>query len=554
MNTDDEPVRGVDPRSTSVDAVLRARDRSLAPKSRLAVAVFIVILGVAAVLAVTSHEIYDHNEDRLLNLRVRELGLVLTAAVNATETPVASAAAFANATEGSPAKFREFAKVYVGPHRQFSSLSLWSPSSSTSSPLAFVGSSPVIQSEPGHAKAMLAATRLGRLAVINELNSSAGPSIGYAFASGDYVAYARQKLLPSRHSRLQANSAFADLNYAFYLGHTRNSANLLVTNASTLPLRGPTASELTPFGSSRLLLVITPRDSLGGTFFERLPWLILAFGLGIALAAAVLTDRLVQRRRRAEDLARSLDHSVAENQRLYAEQRGIAQELQHALLPEALPALEGLEASVRYLPGTQGLDVGGDWYDVVSLEPATVVLVVGDVSGRGLRAATTMASLRSTAVAYAADGDDPGPILEKLNRLVRSGPHDYFATVLCARVEIESHRVTVASAGHLAPLVLDGAGARFVEFRAGAPVGVAESSQYVETTITVGEAATVIAYTDGLVERRGEVLDTGLERLRDAALKAVADPLELLVAHLVEDLLQDENSDDTAILAVRWRD
>jgi serine phosphatase RsbU (regulator of sigma subunit) len=558
VNTDtaDSAGSGVEPGQApvDVDAVLASGRASFAPTSRLAVVVLVAMLAIAAALAIASHVIYDRNENRLLDLRVKELGLVLTAAVNATETPVASAAAFANATDGSPSKFEAFAKPYVGPKSQFTSLSLWSPHNSVAKPVAVAGPAPVIESQPQRARAMLAVSEKGQLAVVNELSASAGPNIGYAFASGGYVVYAQRAILPNRHSRLEANSAFADLDYAFYLGRRMDGSDLLVTDAASLPLRGRTAGEVTPFGSSELTLVIAPHGSLGGMFFERLPWVIAAFGLVIALAAALLTDRLVQRRRRAEELARSLDHSVAENQRLYAEQRGIAQELQHALLPEALPTFEGLDASVRYLPGTLGLDVGGDWYDVVALDPGTLVLVVGDVSGRGLRAATTMASLRSTAVAYAADGDSPGVILEKLDRLVHSGPHDYFATVLCARIEIDSHRVTVASAGHLAPLVLDAAGPRFVEFKTGAPIGAVERPEYDETILTVGKAATLIAYTDGLVERRGEVLDIGLDRLRDAAVTAAAGSVDELVSSLVNELLETDNSDDTAIVAVRWRD
>jgi serine phosphatase RsbU (regulator of sigma subunit) len=546
---------GGDPRQAESRQPRRPRRVTRTQTSPLVLGVLIVLLGITAALAVASHVIYARNEDRLLKLRGKELELVLTAAVSATETPVVSASAFANATDGNPAKFRAFAKQYVGPQNQFASMSLWSAHSSAATPAAVQGPAPVIESQPARVRAMLrAAFAKNQLVVVNELNSGGRPSIGYAIASGGYVVYVQRDLLANRHSRLEANSAFADLTYAFYLGRQIRSSNLLVTDAATLPLRGRTARELTPFGDTQLTLVITPRGSLGGSFFERLPWVIAGFGLLIALAAALLTDRLVRGRLSAERLARSLDQSVAENQRLYAEQRGIAQELQHALLPEALPSFDGLEASVRYLPGTLGLDVGGDWYDVVSVGPETLMLVVGDVSGRGLRAATTMASLRNTTVAYAAEGDGPGDVLAKLDRLVRSSPHDYFATVLCARIEIDSHRVTVASAGHLAPLVLDDAGARFLEFKTGAPVGAVEGTTFEETTVTVGRGATLIVYTDGLVERRGEVLDAGLERLRDAAVAGSAGTIDQLVSSLVDDLLETDSSDDTAIVAVRWRD
>src|SRR6202035_4731515 len=97
------------------------------------------------------------------------------------------------------------------------------------------------------------------------------------------------------------------------------------------------ASNTVPFGDSAFTLIVTPRDSLGGTFFELLPWLIAVVGTALSLAAALLTDRLQRRRRGAEELAINLDRVAEENRRLYAEQRDIAQTLQHALLPESLP-------------------------------------------------------------------------------------------------------------------------------------------------------------------------------------------------------------------------
>ena len=518
-------------------------------------AVLIAILAVTAAFALAARDIYDHNETHLLDLRVRELGLVLAAAVQTTETPVSSAAALAGVTNGNPRQFRLFAAPQVGGGRAFLSLSLWSLHGSRAAPSVVVGPAPLIESRPSSARSLLAklARNPSQLVVVNELDSPT-PLIGYAIASepGGWVAYAERPLPADRHSRLQANSAFDDLNYAFYLGDRARAADLLVTDVPALPLRGRRATDVVAFGDSALTIVVTPRGSLGGTFFDDLPWLIVAIGAVIALAAALLTDRLVHRRRRAEELARSLDLAAEENRRLYAEQRSIAQTLQHAFLPEALPELDGLQTSVRYLPGISGIDVGGDWYDIVALDAATVVIIVGDVSGRGLRAATTMASLRNATIAYAMERDGPGTVLAKLDRLVRATPHDYFATVLCAQIEIDAHRLTLASAGHYAPLLLDGEGARFADLRVGAPVGAGDGTPYPEVTVTVGTGATVIAYTDGLIERRSEVVDVGLARLRDSAATA-AGSLDELVTQLVADLGHHEGDDDTTILGIRWR-
>ena len=180
-----------------------------------------------------------------------------------------------------------------------------------------------------------------------------------------YAVYAEADLPADRRSRLSANSAFADLYYVLYLGRTQRPSALLVTNLTRFPIRGRRASDLVQFGDTHFTLVVTPRGSLGGTFFQLLPWIIAAVGVVLAIAAALLTDRLVRRRQRAEQLAERLDRIAAENRQLYAEQRSIADTLQRALLPETLPEVSGLQTGARYVPGTTGVAIGGDWYDLI---------------------------------------------------------------------------------------------------------------------------------------------------------------------------------------------
>jgi serine phosphatase RsbU (regulator of sigma subunit) len=307
-----------------------------------------------------------------------------------------------------------------------------------------------------------------------------------------------------------------------------------------------------PFGDSAFTLVVTPNASLGGTFFERLPWVIAAVGLVLSIAAAMVADRLARRRLWAEDLAGVLDRAAEQNRVLYTEQRSIAQTLQHALLPEAFPSLNGLETSACYVPATSGIDVGGDWYDIVEVGERRVLLVVGDVSGHGLRAATTMASLRYAALSYASADARPSSVLARLSNFVNDNEHSFFATVLCAVVDVDAHRVTIASAGHIAPLLIEGDMSRFVDIRVGVPIGVTREEPYAEVTISVSPHATLLAFTDGLVERRGEVLDVGLARLQEAA-TTDSPTLDDLVEMLARDLGPDGHHDDTAILAIRWR-
>jgi serine phosphatase RsbU (regulator of sigma subunit) len=265
-----------------------------------------------------------------------------------------------------------------------------------------------------------------------------------------------------------------------------------------------------------------------------------------------MTWRLTQRRRGAEELAGRLEITANENERLYAEQRGIAQTLQHALLPDRLPEIPGIQASARYEAGEEGVDIGGDWYDVIDLDGRRLLLVVGDVSGRGLKAATTMAALRYAIRAYAAQSDGPAEILTKISRLVNVAESGQLATVLCASVDMQERQLTVTSAGHLPPLMLSNGSGRYLDTAVGLPIGVEAGTVYRSTTVTVPPQATVVAFTDGLVERRGESIDEGLERLRVAATGHHVALPELL-GTLVSEMADGRSEDDIAIVGVRWK-
>jgi serine phosphatase RsbU (regulator of sigma subunit) len=526
--------------------------------SRTTALAFISGLLITTAFALTALAVYNRNERRLLHLRVRQLSLVLQATAPSIQTPLASAAELANATSGSPKKFRAFAAPYVGVGMgQFASISLWPLGARRLAPTAVVGSAPQLMSQPRKAGSFLGRpARSGVLNVIGLL-ASAHPSLGFEFSqpghARGYAVYGEVPLPASRRSRLERSSAFSDLDYALYLGHSRRTADVIVTSEQRLPITGRTAAAAVPFGAGVYTLVVAPRGSLGGRFFQSLPWLIAGGGVLLTIAATVLTDRLVRRRQRAEELATVLDRVAAENRRMYTEQRSISQTLQHALLPERLPELSGLRVDARYVPAAAGVDVGGDWYDIVAMPGGQVVLVIGDVSGHGLRAATTMALLRHAALAYVAQDCRPGTVLARLADFVDRAEHDYFATVLCVLIDVGAHRLTIASAGHMAPLVLGNGHAEFPALDADAPIGVARSASYRETTVSVPQGAVVLAFTDGLVERRGEVIDVGLGRLRDLARNrqlALGD----LLAELARDLTSEDHYDDAAMVGIQWRD
>jgi serine phosphatase RsbU (regulator of sigma subunit) len=525
----------------------------------VAVAVGVIGLVATGVLVWISASTYTKNENRLVSLRARDAGTLLTSALPTLQVPLASAAALADATHGDVATFKSFIARSVGPQGkgQFVSVSLWRLGAGQPRMLAHVGVAPVLASSPARLASFFAhAPRNGQLGVTGLL-ATPQPRLGLAFTSpgltGHYVTYAESALPSSRRSRFQSSSSFSDLDYALYLGRAQSNANLLVTDRTQLPIRGRRASVEIPFGDTVLTFVVTPRRPLAGSFAERLPWLVAIIGLLLSLGAAALTARLIDRRKAAERLARSLELIADENRRLYSEQRTIARTLQHALLPERLPKVDGVETSARYEAGVKGVDVGGDWYDLIALDDRRLLLVVGDVSGRGVRAAATMAALRFAIHAYAAQNDPPDAILTKLSKLVNVGRSGQLATVLCALVDVEGHRLTVTSAGHLPPLLISDGKGTFVHSEVGVPIGVRGGASYTSTSINTPPAGTLLAFTDGLVERRGESIDEGLARLRRAASSNHV-ALDELVSRLVDDLRLDGGDDDTAIAALRWLD
>ena len=531
------------------DASTRTRRVSGAALLTLAIGLLIT-----AGLAIAAGALYRHNERRLLHLRVRELSLVLSGATQSVQTPLASAAALADATDGDPARFRALTTPLVGPGRQFASLTLWPLGTAAATPRVTLGK-PTATTAATAARVRALAAKAGVLNMVGMLGGPR-PALGFEYAlrtgRGSYAVFAESLLPANRRSKLESNSAFSDLDYAVYLGRTTQPSQLVLTSVKHPPLKGLTAAEAMPFGSGALTIVVTPRGSLGGNFFHSLPWLIVIAGVLISLAAALLTERLARGRARAELLATQLDRLAAEHRERYIEQRSIAQTLQQALLPAQLPRVPGLSVSARYVPAQVGGDVGGDWYDVVAVDEQRVLLVIGDVSGHGVDAATTMALVRHATLAYVAEDHRPASVLEKLSKFVSAGPGDYFATVLCALIDVEGHRITLSSAGHLAPLLMAGGDGEYMDVRAEPPIGFPHKSPFREATYPVPPYATLVAFTDGLVERRGEVLDEGLERLRAMATREQLSDDDLL-AKLARDLTSDDHRDDTALVSIQWQ-
>ena len=250
----------------------------------------------------------------------------------------------------------------------------------------------------------------------------------------------------------------------------------------------------------------------------------------------------------AEELARRAALAV-DNATRYASERDTALVLQRSMLPELRPSSPGLRVASRYLPGAAGLNVGGDWYDLIPLGEDRHGLVVGDVAGRGIAAAAGMGQLRAVVRAYALEGHSPARLLEHVDRFVTVQRTVSFATCLYAVIDTAAQTLTVASAGHLPPLVLDDDGARLVEVPTGAPLGTSFAG-FADMTIELAPNSTVLLYTDGLVEERTRSIDAGLATLREAARRWRRSPEALCDGVLVTMSERRPLEDDTALLAV----
>jgi anti-anti-sigma factor len=238
--------------------------------------------------------------------------------------------------------------------------------------------------------------------------------------------------------------------------------------------------------------------------------------------------------------------------RLHRAEHEVADVLQRSLLPARLPALARLAGAARYTPAAEHARSGGDWYDLIPVGGTRVALVVGDVVGHGPAAAAVMGQLRSALASQLLDGRSPAAALERLDRFAARVAGSAGSTCACMVLDWSTGELTWSLAGHPPVLLVDDVSARFLGGGAGAVLGVPGRAPYAEAATTVSAGASVVLYTDGLVERRGETLDTGLDRLADAAARRAELGPEALAAGLVGAVLDVEGPrDDVALLVVR---
>ncbi len=304
-------------------------------------------------------------------------------------------------------------------------------------------------------------------------------------------------------------------------------------------LRRPVAELLS--GVSMLLLPLVSRGVMLGFFvcvrrvgFRRFDAYDIEIGMEFAARAAIFMD----------------------NAQRYSRERATALTLQRAMLPTGLSAPSSVEVRHRYLPGSKLIEVGGDWYESIALPGGRVALVVGDVAGHGVRAAVTMGRLRTAIHTLAMLELPPAESLQQLNELMQElgtrEPH--FATCVYAVFDAVAGTCEVASAGHLPPLLVRPDGTNeLLDVSPAPPLGVG-TGPIQSRTLPIEDGSLLVLYTDGLVEKRTQDIDVGLNRLRDIFTPATVDlPLEELCRATLAGVYADQQRDDIAVLIARLR-
>ncbi len=222
--------------------------------------------------------------------------------------------------------------------------------------------------------------------------------------------------------------------------------------------------------------------------------------------------------------------------------------LERELLPTRLPNLPGLEFAARYAPA-EDRSIGGDWYDTFVLPSGDLWIVIGDVAGHGLHSAVVVSRVKSALRSYALLDEPLSQVVERTNHKLLHFEVDTMVTLLCAVASPPYDRFVISSAGHPPPILATPAGAEYVATVSGPPLGAVDDAKYPTITVTIPDEGTLICYTDGLIERRTESIETGLARL---LAHATSGPPERVCRELMMRMVGDTpTTDDVALLVAR---
>ncbi|MDZ5620063.1 PP2C family protein-serine/threonine phosphatase [Nocardioides bizhenqiangii] len=533
-----------------------AAGRGASRPARAVVITVLVGLVLTGVSAWAAYRADMSTEDRLLETQTRQAATVLSTAILVIEQPLTTALQVQATAgpDGDPSVFRRAFAANVGDDALFVSASLWRRDGRTLTRLAALGRPPGMDPRGPEVQDFLSRALKAETSVVERVSAGRQDRIAYALADPGtgFVVKVERALPTDRRAPVDRDSAYANIDYAIYFGEGTRLVDMTTTNVdpADLPLDGRTAAEEIPFGDTVLTLVTRPDEHLGSSLSHRLWLILLAGGLLLTIATAFVVRQRVGIRSRVETDSATINALYQKINGLYEEQRAVFVRLQRALLPQVMPPIPQIEIASKYVAGTEGIEIGGDWYSVIDIGEDHFGFVVGDVSGRGVDAVAEMARARFTLRAYLVDGNTPDEALEKCSRQFDVTVDDHITTAVVGLGAWRTGEVVVASAGHPLPLLISTDRSEQVAIPVGPPLGVGASS-YRSTTFTMPPGSTLVAYTDGLVERRGEDIDTGIRRLVDAARRHGHEPVDDLLTSLLTALRGAGAADDIAMLALR---
>ncbi|WP_419994656.1 SpoIIE family protein phosphatase [Streptomyces boninensis] len=293
---------------------------------------------------------------------------------------------------------------------------------------------------------------------------------------------------------------------------------------------------------------------LGVTAAAYLP--LVALGRPVGVLGLFYADRRAftpEERNLLLALASTIAQSL-ERARLYDQEHDLAERLQQAMLPPSIPQVPGAEVAVRYRSPRTGLDIGGDWYDVIPLPRGRVAAVIGDVQGHDTQAAAVMGQLRIVLRAYASEGHSPATVMARASTFLHELDTERFATCCYAEIDLATGSLQVVRAGHVDPLVRHPDGiTRWLPVPGGLPLGLSADFgrlEYPVTSLTLDPGDALLLCTDGLLEQPGTDLGSGMRELRELV-TAGPDDVDELADALCDVVEKRGVKDDMALVLLR---
>jgi serine phosphatase RsbU (regulator of sigma subunit) len=511
--------------------------------------ILIAGLLVFAAFSIACWVLYDQTEQRLLDERADEASAVLTVSVGQIRAPLNAAATLAEVTNGDPSAFQDAMSSYVGAEQSFTGAALFAIDSTA--PLATLGSVGIGDDDERRLGELLTAAEAEPFVVVDLLAS--GRRLGYGVVDSAtnprFVVYGERTLSPDPTIRRRTDEPFADLDYAIYLGADEDRAELLGASVGDLPIDGRRAAVLSPFGDTQLLLVMTPIGHLSSGLFAHLWWIIALIGIVTSTVAAGLSRRLILGHNEAVALA-------TDNERLYAEQREIAETLQLSLLPQVLEPPPGGEIAARYWPAGSASLIGGDFYDAFRVDDGRWAVTIGDVCGKGVEAAGITGLARHTIRAAARHLDTPSEVLAALHLAMADHLPSTFCTVCFVFIDPLPNggaRVQMSLGGHPRPLLRRADSTVDEVGQPGTLLGMVEPTLH-DTVVDIGAGDTLLLYTDGLTDAPGSQA-VPIEEVIDLLRADGAMPIEPLadsIRVLKRRRRPQGSADDTVVMLLRF--